>query len=376
MFSLSEDRLKFVEKCEGDKANNNKFKWNDYLIKPLVDNLLLCMSQVIQHLEIESAQDVIDYFWPLGNKLPYFIEYENYFYQSICNNNNVNLLEIYPKYFTTDTNSKFAKLNEAVFIDFDFNSVHDLADLVADDLADLAAKMLNKINDESSSAQHIVKIPEYYLNKIKSNFASFESVHINNQKLLESYLLKYQIKIDPKTYQRLLCYFISNSSGTNYLDLLKSNACIPTKSKEFKLASGLLDPKENIFYEKLFDGSFFPTDIICDSKYLMLKLSTLGLMNMMTLSDPLIIGLAKSVSINSSDKLLSENLIHFLADLLMIRKEFSTELTNTLNEIPWMFAKQKPSDWSINWFVTERNEYKLFKPTELYSDKRELLIGR
>ena len=53
-FALTEDRQALYKKTNDDKDHLNKSKWNDYLIQPLVDNLISVIQHASKNINIEN----------------------------------------------------------------------------------------------------------------------------------------------------------------------------------------------------------------------------------------------------------------------------------------------------------------------------------
>jgi hypothetical protein len=361
LFLLSEDRLKFNELNEGDTANNRSIhKWNEYLIKPLVDNLIAGIQCAIQNLEVKDNQSFIDYFWPVDTSNSYFNDFENEFYKQICLNQTLNFYPILPD--PMDFKQQlFAPLKHAIFLDLNFEEDKKLNEL--------AFKVLN---DWKLSKLHLIQLPARYLIKIKSCLANSINL-VDKTEFFKSYLINFKKQIESDEYQPLLAYYILNSE---FAEIINQSACIPTQGNEFRFINELLDPTENQFYKKIFkaDPNRFPCDDLCKSRKIMSSaLFSSGLMNIETIPNQVLIELLESIDVNSQS--LSHNLLQFLSELLKIRDgQFHEELVDSIQNTKWLFAKPRPRNWRFKWFADE-TEDKIFKPSDLFMDSVQTLIG-
>ncbi len=365
LFLLSEDRTRFYEKSQGDKLNDNRFKWNDLLIKPLIDNLLLTIQLTINNIKIEgNLSQIVEYFWPIDNKLNLFLQFENDFYVHLMKNDDTpsfaRFIPILKNTLTNNQLENFVTLKESLFIDFDLKN---------DSLNQIAFKTLDELIKQTSLK--LVRIDPKYLDKIREN-NSIKIVDI--QTFLKDYLLIHFEKIDLNDYIQLLTFFINDLNENNefVFESIKQIPCIPTKNSGFDFLHNLLDPNKNEFYLKLFDRNYFPNEVLSSNEKLMLNLAKhADLLNLKTLKSQMIIDLVHKAESQKSREF-SHNLLLFLCQLLNEKKTLAESILNELNRVKWLFAKEKPSDWYLDWYTTSEQ---MFKSSDLFSDKNELYLG-
>ncbi len=351
-FILSEDRLHIYENSTVDKETF-KHIWNLNLINPLINNLFRMISLVTKHCSFES-NNLVKHFWPLKNKTNYFIElFEEKFFQEILSSEKC----IFP------ANNDLVSFKNSLFIDFQCNDFQSLA-------IESICELLKNQNMKLISLE-----PEYLAilkEKLKILLKN-ENCLINNYSLLK-YFIDNKYSIDHSNYEKIISFYLKeNIPLTN--QLLKSSDCIPTAVQNtFKPINYLINPNASEFYIELFGKKCnrFPSDYICNDKHAMISLQSFEMINEVLTAD-LILDLAQNVEslfrngdiINS--KKLSLNLITYLLKL----KDNNLKL-DKLNNINWIYSKQKPDNWYLPWY-SETN--KLYKPIELVNDSHQLLAG-
>ncbi|CAF0897987.1 unnamed protein product [Brachionus calyciflorus] len=350
-FLLSEDRLNLYEKAIDDKSSNNLYKWNEYLLNPFVDNLILMINYSFEILNQENLMSIFS-LWPIEMKTDYFKKFELCFYDEVCSANLK--MPIFPTLINNQI--KLLKFVEAIFVDFDFK------------LENIQQIALNSLKLIISSNQYLVVLPSKYLTLIKSKT-------LNHSQFINDY-----------DFLRLI---ISNAPRLDINDyygtLIKSSKCIPTCKNNFKLIGDLIEPKSNEHFKNLFsiDDDLFPHEYLCENNQSVNSLINLGLVHKYLKIDVVLI-LAKKVSKLSNSmeednflkaKILSQNLCFYLNDYFrdsMINK--ANFPIDSLQLIEWIFPEPKPNNWLLPWFVSE-NGKKCYKPIELYGNQLKDLIG-
>lgn len=363
-FLLSEDRLNFYEKSQDDKCSSNKYKWNDYLLEPLVKNILKLIVQ-LNDLSIDKDK-IIEHLWPINNQKKYFKNLEDKFYDKICQFGTN--LQVFPKHFN-EQGAKFGVFDQAIFVDFDFKSK---------EIQEIGLNCLNLIEKSINSSNYLVCLPNKYLEKIKTRISSTNKF-INDFEFLKK-MINYKNVIEFKNYEKILRFYLNEKCFnfgnviTNYGILIKENGCIPTCNKMFKYCSNLYDPQSNEYFRKLL-GTFddiFPSDFLCSDRKTIDNLIHLGLKTRF-LDDYIVENLARRVeSLQNTPeaKNLSKNLANYLSDYFKngLASRFDP-LKSKLRTINWIFSKEKPSDWHFPWY-----EQKSYKQSEIFSDKYQLFI--
>jgi hypothetical protein len=152
-FSLSDDRTKLYElSSKADKANNNKHKWNELLLAPLVENLFSMIKYATSQLSLANLNQIVETFWPIENKLSFFISFEKLFYKTICDPKHTNA-SILP-YINGQAYIQLSNINECLFIDFDLEST---------EIQMIAIKILK----ERMPKMNFIQLPSLFLNEIK-----------------------------------------------------------------------------------------------------------------------------------------------------------------------------------------------------------------
>ena len=74
---------------------------------------------------------------------------------------------------------------------------------------------------------------------------------------------------------------------------------------------------------------------------------------------------------------LSTNLIKYFDEFFENKSLLiDNHLKEKINGTAWLFAKKKPDDWFLPWFTdNEKNEIQIFKPSDLFGDEAQLLVG-
>lgn len=341
-FALSEDRLKLHELSKDDKSNTSCLlsNWNNYLLDPLVDNLLALINQMIA--ENLTDTNFVENLWLLttANKTDYFGKFQACFYEKICNTSNKDVL-IFPT-----IEHEWCNFESSIFIDFYLEKSHELA-----------VKALKTIYAKINPSKCVVQIPTRYLDELRQYLPedNAETRNVNKLDLLEL-LLKHKNLLELHDYEQLLCeYLIRDDDECNRLLQDRENSSIPTCGGNFKSPSELLNPKSNRYFGEIFEKSdqMFPCDFLCSQTACMVVLEEkLGMISRV-LSDQLVINRAIKVKELFDEnrieaaKDLSRNLLAYLREAY---KDIPEQLKNDLSDLSWLFAKQKPDYWCLPWF--------------------------
>lgn len=113
-FALTEDRTHLSEKTDDDKQNHqmSDHNWNDYLLTPLVNNLLTIIQLLIDQ-QMSDSIDLIEFTWPIATLTPYFNKFTAKFYETICSSNSNKA--VFP---TVHANSIWVDFGHSCFFDF------------------------------------------------------------------------------------------------------------------------------------------------------------------------------------------------------------------------------------------------------------------
>ena len=359
-FALSEDRTRLLELSKEDKQNDKKFeyKWNEYLLEPLVENLILMIQTIIaNNLTIKN---IVERTWPLNSKIEYFKKFEDKFYNTIFSRN----ILIFP---TIDGygNKLWTDYRSSIFIDFRFGR---------DSTHSLAVNTL-KLILRNQPTKKLVEIPNEYLNKLRDLQYINQTNSINETSLLNQ-IINHREEINLNDYENLLLYYLT-SGKESFLEIIKWRESIPTCGGIFKRPNDLINPDSNKHFRSLFETNenMFPTDRICSDSQVLAILEKLG-MNSRMISKKLIINRANRIyslfSLNNKKqaKDLSDKLLSYLND----SQSFDDQLRNALDNIKWLFAMKKPSDWHLPWFE-ESHPDAIYQYSDLFSDEDKNLIG-
>ena len=356
-FALSEDRTRLLELSKEDKQNDKEFeyKWNEYLLEPLVENLILMIQTMIE--KNSTIKNIVERTWPLNNKIPYFNKFENMFYKTICSRS----IFIFP---TIDGGNLWTDYQSSIFIDFRFDD-HSTHSLAVNTL---------KFILKNQPTKKLVEIPNEYLNKLRELQYINKSNSIDKENLL-SRIIDHRGEINLKDYENLLmCYLTSGEE--RFLEIIKSRESIPTCGGIFKRPNDLLNPDSNKHFRSLFETSesMFPTDRICSDSQTLAILEKLGTKSK-TISNELIINRANRIySFSSNNKEHAKNLSNHLLLYLNDSQSFDDQLRNALANIKWLFAMKKPSDWHLPWFE-ESHPDAIYQYSDLFPDEDKNLIG-
>jgi hypothetical protein len=359
-FALSEDRTRLLELSKEDKENDKEFeyKWNEYLLEPLVENLILMIQTMIE--KNLTIKNIFERTWPLNNKIPYFNKFENMFYKTICSRS----IFIFP---TIDGygDNLWTDYQSSIFIDFRFDadSTHSLA------VNTLKSIMRNQPNKK------LVEIPNEYLNKLRDLQYINQTNSINKTSLL-NLIIDGRKEINLKDYENLLvCYLTSGEES--FLEIIKSRESIPTCGGIFKRPNDLFNPDSNKHFRNLFETSesMFPTDRICSDSQALAILEKLGTKSK-TISNELLINRANRIYslFITNNKQQAKNLSNHLLLYLNDSQSFDDQLRNELTNIKWLFAMKKPTYWHLPWFE-ESHPDSIYQCSDLFPDEDKNLIG-
>lgn len=346
-FRLTQDRLGLYERSKDDKWDL-VFEWNDILLEPLVNNLILMFTTIVQSGTIKF-DNLFEIILPFGNEKEYFVKFEDLFYRKISSLKN---LPIFPK---VNCISEFCTIDESTFVDFFFDSKI---------IQDLAVKSLNKICTVKLK-KFLVYIPKKYLEKFNSN-------NFIDAKMLLNYLIDFRHLIPLNDYEILLKFYIDelcivkeSQKLSEFGEFIKKKEGIPTCGGGFKLVQNLVNPNANKYFKELLDKNddIFPSDFLLNDEKTLISLGKLGILK--KLNQETVLYLANKVKkVNlTRAKEISVNLIKYLNE--------HQDQAKDLDQIEWIFAKSKPLDWNLPWFDGK----KVIKPIDLFSDGFQELIG-
>ena len=348
-FALSSDRLRIVERTRDDRETL-KSLWNDGLIDPILDNLILMLDSSFKRLKFSDPFEFVKLFWPLNCKDGFFERYEQRFYERFFSLGSQDA--VFPSLKQNGKELELVKYERCVFAHFSFadSQINELSYQVIEEII-------------NSSSFNIIRLPWEYLNKLK-NIEKDDMKFIDEYRFLKL-LLENKDKIEQSELGKLLATFIfekcydSKDQLTECGKFMKSNNSVPNRRFELCRPSLLVNPRLYPQFACLDFGELdqvFPAEIIAQSESCIFVLQKLGLMTH-HLNDQVVVKIANTINKIGSFKKAqqtSELLIAYLSE----NKEIHD--LEILKEIPWVLSKEKPNDWSFQWHGSNKSGFCIF----------------